>query len=82
MERAPQSYPRKSVNSKTRKIELNSFIKPGPHKYPKLELHGWRRHYACSIVLGSPFYISDYFVRLYLNQNLKEKSGAQQNCIK
>ena len=30
MERAPQIYPRKSVNSKTRKIELNSFTKPGP----------------------------------------------------
>ena len=31
MERAPQSYPRKSVNSKTPKIELNSFTKPGPN---------------------------------------------------
>ena len=30
MKRAPQSYPRKSVNSKTRKIELNSFTKPRP----------------------------------------------------
>ena len=30
MERASQSYPEKSVNSKTRKIELNSFTKPGP----------------------------------------------------
>ena len=31
MDRAPQSYPRKSVNSKTPKIELNSYTKPGPH---------------------------------------------------
>ena len=31
MERAPQSYPRKRVNSKTPKIELNSFTKPGPN---------------------------------------------------
>ena len=30
MERASQSYPRKSVNPKPRKIELNSFTKPGP----------------------------------------------------
>ena len=30
MERAPQSYPRKSANSKTKKVELNSFTKPGP----------------------------------------------------
>ena len=29
IEKAPQSYPRKSVNSKTRKIELNSFTKQG-----------------------------------------------------
>ena len=31
MERVPQSYLRKSVNSKTRKIELNSFTKSGPN---------------------------------------------------
>ena len=30
MERAPQSYPGKTVNSKPPKIELNSFTKPGP----------------------------------------------------
>ena len=28
MERVPQSYPRKSVNSKMRKNELNSYTKP------------------------------------------------------
>ena len=36
MERAPQSYPRKSVNSKTRKIELNSVTKPGSSFKPHL----------------------------------------------
>ena len=34
MERAPKSYPRKSDNSKTQKIELNSFTKSGPMILP------------------------------------------------
>ena len=35
MERVPQSYPRKSVNSKPPKIELNSFTKPGSTAVPR-----------------------------------------------
>ena len=31
MERAPQNYPQKGVNSKSPKIELDSFTKPGPN---------------------------------------------------
>ena len=30
MERAPQNYPQKGVNSKSPKNELDSFTKPGP----------------------------------------------------
>ena len=31
MERAPQNYSQKCVNSKSPKIELDCFTKPGPH---------------------------------------------------
>ena len=31
MERAPQNYPKKCVNSKSPKIELDGFTKPGPN---------------------------------------------------
>ena len=31
MEKAPQNYPKKCVNSKSPKIELDGFTKPGPH---------------------------------------------------
>ena len=31
MEKAPQKYPKKCVNSKSPKIELDGFTKPGPH---------------------------------------------------
>ena len=30
MERAPKNYPKKCVNSKSPKIELDGFTKPGP----------------------------------------------------
>ena len=47
-ERAPQSYPRKSVNSKTQKIELNSFTKPGPSWPTASLIHSTRDYHGLS----------------------------------
>ena len=37
MERAPQNYPKKCVNSKSPKIELDGFTKPGPSDLHKTD---------------------------------------------